>query len=423
MNESQPVSRRLFLGASAAAVTAASLPAKSYARVIGANDRIRIGFIGAGHIAQEHFQACKKIKDKDNLEFLGVCDCWEARAAKGASLMETDSSVDYRHLLDNKNIDYVVISTPEHQHAQMTLDALDAGKSVYCEKPLTHTIDEALAVAKKQAETGKAVQVGVQGLSNDSYRSAAKAIADGVIGQVLQAQIEYARWYQKTGPWRVPDVVAQHAEKPADLDWNAWLGHAPKVDWDPHHYFEWRNYSSYSGGIATDLFVHRISRIIQACNLGFPRRVVGMGGIWQWDDGRNLPDNFEMICEYPRGMTVYVLGTMSNRVGIDHLIRGYRATMYFTGSGWEVRDKDGKVLRTHKKTGAEDNQLHHINLHDHLRNGTPLNCPVELGLAGVVAVNMANESWRTSQVMGWDAKEQKMVPAHTLNLSHLPEKT
>ena len=97
--------------------------------------------------------------------------------------------------------------------------------------------------------------------------------------------------------------------QPADLDWNAWLADAPKVAWNPHHYFEWRCYSAYSGGIATDLFIHRITRIMRACNLLYPRRVVGMGGIWQWNDGRDLPDNFEMICEYPRGMTVYVLGT------------------------------------------------------------------------------------------------------------------
>ncbi len=146
-----------------------------------------------------------------------------------------------------------------------------------------------------------------------------------------------------------------------------------------------------------------------------------MGGIWQWPDGRDLPDNVEMICEYPRGMTVYVLGTMSNRVGIDHLIRGYRATLYFTDTGWVVKDKDGKVLQEHQKTGGEDQNLHHTNLHNHIRKGEPLNCPIELGMAGVVAVNMANESWRSNQMMGWDRKAEKMVPANMLQDSHEPE--
>jgi hypothetical protein len=103
------------------------------------------------------------------------------------------------------------------------------------------------------------------------------------------------------------------------------------------------------------------------------------------------------------------------------LIRGYRGTLYFTPTGWVARDKDGKVLAEHTKTGAEDIHLHHTNLHNHLRNGEPLNCSAELGMAGVVAVNMANESWRSSQVMGWDRENEKMVPAHTLKLSHVPE--
>ena len=288
----------------------------------------------------------------------------------------------------------------------MTLDAFDAGKDVYCEKPMTHTLEEGVRVFKKQKETGRVLQVGVQGMSDDSYISARKAIDDGVLGQVVQAQIEYVRRYGEQGPWRVPGLD-KNMPKPADLDWNAWLGSAKKADWNPNHYFEWRNYSMYSGGIATDLFIHRITRIMKACNLLYPNRVVGMGGIWQWDDGRDLPDNFEMICEYPRGMTVYVLGTMSNRVAIDHVIRGYRGTLQFNPEGWVARNKDGEVLAEHKKSGAEDINLHHTNLHTAIRDGAELNCPVELGMAGVSAVCMANESWRTGQMMGWDPKLEK----------------
>ncbi|HEY1067966.1 MAG TPA: hypothetical protein VGE52_17715, partial [Pirellulales bacterium] len=102
---------------------------------------------------------------------------------------------------------------------------------------------------------------------------------------------------------------------------------------------------------------------------------------------------------------------------------GYRGTLYFTGSGWVAKDKDGKVLASHQKSGGEDIHLHHKNLHDHLRTGVELNCPPDLALAGVVAVNMANESWRTSQVMGWDSVNKKMVPAHTLDLPHTPDET
>lgn len=414
------LSRRHFLAAGGAAA-AVAMTAKSYARVIGANDRIRIGFIGVGGMGNGHLDAINRLKQPDNVEAVAVADCWLTRAEAGAKKVEAPRHFsDYRKLLDIKDIDYVTIATPEHWHATMTIDAMDAGKAVYVEKPMTHVIPEALAVVKKQKETGLALQVGVQAMSDDSYDSAAKAIEEGVLGQVVQAQIEYVRRYDKQGPWRLPDVT-DGQPKPADLDWKSWLGKAPKIDWNPHHYFEWRNYSAYSGGICTDLFIHRITRIMKACKLTYPRRVVGMGGIWQWADGRDLPDNFEMICEYPRGMTVYVLGTMSNRVGIDHLIRGYRGTLYFTPSGWVAKDKDGKTLASHEKTGAEDIVLHHSNLHKHLREGVPLNCPAELGLAGVVAVNMANESWRSGRMMGWDRDKQEMVPADQIAWTPYPE--
>jgi predicted dehydrogenase len=415
------VSRRSFLQTTGAVAAAATWTASSYARVIGANDRIRTGFIGVGGMGTGHLGAIVALKEKDNLEALAVADIWKTRAEAGAKKVGAPQAfTDYRKVLDIKEIDYVTIATPEHWHAKMTIDAMDAGKAVYCEKPMTHSIPEAQAVMKKQKETKLPLQVGVQAMSDDSYRTAAEAVREGKLGQIVQAQIEYVRRYGDQGPWRNPSIT-DATPKPDDLDWDTWLGNAPKIQWNPHHYYEWRNYSAYSGGICTDLFIHRITRIMKTCDLLYPRRVVGMGGIWQWPDGRDLPDNFEMICEYPRGMTVYVLGTMSNRVKIDHLIRGYRGTLYFTPTGWTIKDKDDKVLEEHKKTGGEDINLHHTNLHNHLRNGEPLNCPVELGMAGVVAVNMANESWRTGQMMGWDTKNQRMVPANTLPFDPRPE--
>jgi predicted dehydrogenase len=420
-NSSSSVSRRGFLAAGTAAATTVAWTARSYGRIVGANDRINVGVIGAGGMGSGHIEALVALRESDNLGFIGVADCWETRAKEGAAKLGGPlATTDYRKLLDNKDLTYVTIATPEHRHWRMTIDALDAGKAVYVEKPMTHSIPQGQAVMKKQREAGLPVQVGVQAMSDDSYSSAAKAIEEGIVGQVVQAQIEYVRRYDKQGPWRVPDLKPD-MPKPADLDWTAWLGEAPAIEWNPHHYFEWRNYSAYSGGICTDLFIHRITRIMKACKLTYPRRVVGMGGIWQWPDGRDLPDNFEMICEYPRGMTVYVLGTMSNRVGVDHLIRGYRGTLYFTPTGWVAKDKDGKVLATHTKTGDEDIHPHHSNLHRNIRSGEPLNCPVELGMAGVVAVNMANESWRSSTMMGWDREKEQMVPAHTLDLGHEPE--
>ncbi len=408
--------RRQFMATSAALASVVPfsdkvVSAKSYSRILGSNERLGVGLIGHGGMGGGHAKTIAGLKEPNNLDPIAVADCWKTRAESGAKVTGAPHAYqDYRKVLDHKEVDYVTIATPEHWHCDMTLDAFDAGKDVYCEKPMTHTLEEGVRVFKKQKETGRVLQVGVQGMSDDSYISARKAIDDGVLGQVVQAQIEYVRRYGEQGPWRVPGLD-KNMPKPADLDWNAWLGSAKKADWNPNHYFEWRNYSMYSGGIATDLFIHRITRIMKACNLLYPNRVVGMGGIWQWDDGRDLPDNFEMICEYPRGMTVYVLGTMSNRVAIDHVIRGYRGTLQFNPEGWVARNKDGEVLAEHKKSGAEDINLHHTNLHAAIRDGAELNCPVELGMAGVSAVCMANESWRSGQMMAWDPKQEKMVPA------------
>lgn len=419
---SKHFSRRRFLKTSGAAAAAGvSWTAASYAKIAGANDRIRIGYIGAGEMGNEHLDAYLSLRDANNLQAVAVADCWRKRAEEGAAKVEAiNTFVDYRQVLDLDDVDYVTIATPEHQHAHMTLDALDAGKAVYCEKPLTHTIPEAQAVIKKQAVTKLPLQVGVQGMSDDTYISARDAIRKGVIGRVVQAQIEYVRRYGQQGLFCVPDLK-DDMPQPPDLDWNAWLGPAPRTAWNPHHYFEWRNFSAYSGGIATDLFIHRLSRIMKACDLTYPRRVVGMGGIWQWPKDRDLPDNFEMICEYPRGMTVYILGTQSNRVGVDHLIRGYRGTLYFTKEGWVAKDKDDKVLAEHEKSGAEDARLHHTNLQNHMRHGEALNCPVEFAAAGAAAVVMANESWRTGQMMAWDKQAQDIVPAHTIEHNPYPE--
>ena len=179
------VSRRHFLAATGAAVAAAGAAwtAKSYAKISGSNDRIRVGFIGAGGMANNHFEAYLAYKNSNNVEALAVADCWRSRAEEGAQKIGVvNAFVDYRKVLDLKDVDYVTIATPEHQHATMTLAALDAGKAVYCEKPMTHTIAESHAVVKKQAEKKLPVQIGIQGMSDDSYSSAGDAIRGGVIG-------------------------------------------------------------------------------------------------------------------------------------------------------------------------------------------------------------------------------------------------
>lgn len=413
------LSRRNFIASTAFAAGAAALGAQARARAAGANERLRVGFIGCGGMAQEHLASLMRLAGEENLAFPVVCDVFTKQADRFQQRLKVrkhDAVVvqDYRRVLDRDDVDYVVIATPEHSHAHITLDALDAGKHVYVEKPLTHTIPEARAVVAKAKETGLKVQVGVQGMADDSYPSARRAILDGKIGAVVQAQIDYVRNYTGKGPWR-KDATDGSKPKPPELDWDAWLRPAAPRPWDPHRYEEWRCYAEYSGGIATDLMIHRMTRILQACNLAFPSHVVGMGGIYTWPDGRDLPDSFELLAEYPavegitNGMTVHVLGTMANDRGIEHCIRGTAGTLTFTEGGWEIRDDAGSIVATHQKTGSENVTPHHVNHHRAIREGAALNCPPELGMYGVAVCAMANRAWREKRMIAWDSAAQSDV--------------
>lgn len=416
------ISRRGFLKAGAVVASASALSAKSYGRTKGANDRLNAAIIGCGGIASQHLQAMLSLTEQDNIDIRMVCDVYDERAeifrdrikdAGGKAKVKHD----FHDVLRNRDIDYVVIATPEHSHHRIAMAALEAGKHVYCEKPLCYDVREAKEVVAKAKETGLKLQVGVQGMSDDSYSSAHAAIREGKIGQVVQAQIDYVRNHPADrGPWRRntdPDMP-----KPKDLDWDAWVEPRERRPWNPKHYFEWRCYEDYSGGIATDLFVHRITRIIRACGLTFPERVAGMGGIYTWDDGRTVPDSMEMLMEYPAvegvsdGMTVHLLGTMANKNENPHCIRGKDATLIFSSKGWEiVAEGNGEVIETHTKTGAEDMRLHHINHHAAIREGVDLNCPPELGLYGVVASRMGNLSLYGRKMVAWDADRAQVVAA------------
>ena len=421
MSKRYEISRRKFLGNTAVAAGAVTLTAKARAQTVGANSRLNIGLIGCGNIGNTHLSAVLSLLEKNNVALHSVSDVYLDRAEKfgegiGEAGGEAKRFQDYRELLAEKDIDYVVVATPEHSHHRIAMAALEAGKHVYCEKPLCYDVREAKEVVEKVRETGLKFQVGVQGMADDSYSSAYEAIKAGKLGPVVEAQIDYVRNHSKDrGPWR--KKTDPKMKKPRGLDWNAWTAPRSRRKWNPNHYFEWRCYKDYSGGIASDLFIHRITRIVKACGLAYPTRAAGMGGIYLWDDGRDIPDNMEILLEYPAvdgitpGMTVHFLGTMGNKNGIRHCIRGFEATLVFNSRGWEIIDEPGgkEVIETHKRTGSENVTLHHRNLQAAIRDGAELYCPAELGLRGVVAARMANLSWFERKMVEWDGKRKRVV--------------
>jgi len=408
------VTRREFTGAAAAAVAAVpAWTARSYGQVTGSNERLRIGVIGCGGMAGGHMRTLVKNKEADNAEIIAVCDIYDKRAEQAAKLTGGKQIKDYRTLLEMKEIDYVLIATPEHWHAQMILDALDAGKHVYTEKPMTKTIEESKKVLAKWKTAGRKMQVGVQGMSDNSYEAAWEQVKNGVLGKVVLAQIDYSRNHA-TDYW---DYELDADAKPGvNLDWKAWLGPAPKRDWDPYRYFRWRHYWDYSGGIASDLFIHRATRLIKALNLKFPERVVATGGKYQFTDSRaEVPETFNALADYPGGPTMQLVSSMANDTPVEHTLRGHKATLTFTRTGFRITPQRlfaNEVKEfTYTKTGAESIDLHHRNLQNAIRRNEALKCDPMLGYYAVVVCSMTVESFRKRRYLAFDAVREKVVKA------------
>ena len=427
--ENTNISRRKFVqrvaGSTAGiAVFGSSLgmSAASYSRIVGANERLNIGVIGCGGMSNAHMKALLQMKKSDNIDITAVCDVYTKRLDQAKELTKAQAFKNYQDILENKNIDYVLIGTPEHWHYQMTVDAISAGKHIYVEKPMTHTIEQAKDITEKIAASQLKLQVGVQGMSDDSYETAHKMIQEGALGKVVMAHIDYSRNYQDDF-WAYE--IDADAKPGVNLDWEAWLGPAPKRPWDPRRYFQWRRYWDYSGGIATDLFIHRVTRIIKAVGLQFPDYVVGTGGTWNFVDSvAEIPDTFNMMLDYHEKITVMLVSSLANDMPIRHVIRGHEATLEFTREGFTITPQKqskqaiitgtgesvgGTKQFTHIKTGAEDITLHHRNLQAAIRKNEPLKCDHNLGFYGVVACMMGVQSMRNRKYLKWDPQNKTVV--------------
>lgn len=387
--------------------------AGSYSRILGANERLRIGVIGCGGMATGHMQSLVKMKESDNCEIIALADVYDINLDKAGELTGAAKHKDYRTILDNKDVDYVLIATPEHWHYQMIVDAADAGKHIYTEKPMTHTVEQSKKVVAKIKQTGLKMQVGVQGMSDDSYETAQRYVKEGMLGRIVIAQIDYSRnhkddfWVREVDPATKPGV---------NLDWNAWLGPAKKRPYDPDRFMGWRRYWDYSSGIASDLFIHRVTRIIKALDLTFPERAVSTGGTYEFRESKaEIPDTMNVLLQYPGGPDVLLVSSMANSTPVDHVIRGHKATLQFTRTGFTITPQRGfenEVKEVvHEKTGGERVDLHHRNLQAAIRSNEPLKCDCMLGYYGVVACDMGVQSFRKKEYVAWDRSKERVVKA------------
>ncbi|MFH1739251.1 MAG: Gfo/Idh/MocA family oxidoreductase [bacterium] len=393
-----------------------------------ANDRIQIGVIGIGGRGQYLLKkAVDFSKNKKNCQVVAVCDVYARRCNQAAERSEAQGYENYKDVIGRNDIDAVIIATPDHWHAQMALDAVNAGKDVYLEKPMTHTVDEARLVHEAVVRTGAVLQVGSQTTSSDQWWKAREVVAKGMLGTMLMSQGSYHR-NSKEGEWNYSiDPGAGPDGKGDDyINWDLWLGSAPKREWDPERFFRFRKFWDYSGGIATDLFYHVMAPLNLVWGNGeFPYRVVGTGGVWCFHD-REVPDTFMLCADYPTGHSVVLSSSMANNTHIPGLIRGHEATLMmvehgqFEGRTPQITVTAQEIFKKEfvNKWGRDEIviQTEQDKREDHMENW--MRCirtrekPVlhsELAYKAMAAIGMSVESYREGKVLYFDRKKQKVV--------------
>ncbi|MBI4605726.1 MAG: Gfo/Idh/MocA family oxidoreductase, partial [Planctomycetes bacterium] len=332
-----PITRRRFIRkVSAGALILGAAPRLAPAfHAKGANDRIVLAVIGTGGMGGGHVNQLVGMEERENIRLAAVCDVFRERAKANAARCKGEAYEDYRKLLERKDIDAVVIATPDHWHAKMSIDSMLAGKHVYCQKPMTLTAEQAIEVRNTARKTGLKLQVGVQGTSNDAFWKAHQAIAEGRIGKVVWSQGSYCR-NSREGEfnWPIDPAAGPSAEGDKHIDWDMWLGHelglAPRVGFNPEHFFRFRKFWSYSGGVATDLLYHTLAPLVLmiAGRRGeYPLRAVAAGGIYVQKDTREIPDTFFIMLDYPSEHTIVLVSVMTNTSGLETRVCGNEGTL------------------------------------------------------------------------------------------------
>jgi len=298
------ISRRSFLTGSLAAATLAT--ATSSMRVLGANDRIRLGVIGSGNRSRSLMGDVNKI---GNIQWVALSDIWDQRMREAEALTgPVEKLKDYRKLLERKDIDGVIVGTFDHMHSRIAVDACRAGKDVYVEKPMTSVPEQGVDVVRAARETGRIVQVGMQQRSIPHFIEAKEKFFDsGMIGRVNMVRTIW----NGNGGYLFPVPPGMNS-KPADLDWEACLAWLPRIPWDARRYFNRFAYWDFStGGMTGGLFVHMVDVVHWYLGLKKPISAVALGGIYQYADGRDTPDNINLIVDYPK-VNVTFEGTISD---------------------------------------------------------------------------------------------------------------
>ncbi|MCL4788470.1 MAG: Gfo/Idh/MocA family oxidoreductase [Verrucomicrobia bacterium] len=440
-NTSSKSTRRQFIrttATAAAAVAATPLfkntaygQAPATGRVIGANDRITVGFIGVGGQGMNaHVRIMKSNASANNVALTSVCDVWTKRTGTAKDFIEKDNPGakvtahgDYRKLIEQKDIDAVVIATHDPIHADAIIAAVESGKHVYCEKPMTRYLDEALAVHDKVKATKKILQVGSQGCSAQAWHTAAKMINEGKIGQLVWAQGYYCRNNTK-GEWNYPILEDFKAD---NADWEKWLGPVKKrIPFNPDHYFRWRKYYPYCAGLLGDLIPHRLLPLMLATGKPeFPSRVVCIGTKNVHTDKntpdtpeRDVPEHVQILVEFPSGVSLVLASSTVNARSPEFAIYGHHASLIIGNAGERIQilpeapfadEIDPETFDGLKP--VEDIGVHHKNWFDSIRANKQPNCGIDLAVRAQTVISLAEMSDRLKVACLFDEKTRKVTTA------------
>lgn len=414
---------------------------KSYGKIIGANDRVRVACVGfSDRFRFSHIPPFKALHKEMNFEMVALSDIWNRRREEGKAFIDKQLGTDIKvfnnndELYASKMVDAVFMSTADFQHAMHTIEAVKAGCDIYAEKPLSETMADNRAVLKAVKASGKIVQIGSQRRSGGNYHAAADFIKSGKFGDIRMVELMWN--VNQPGRWRRPALVKDLKE--SDVDWKRFLINRPMVPFDPRKYLEYRLFWPYSSGIPGQWMSHQIDTVHWFSGLEYPRSVVANGGIYQWQDGRTNADTLTVVFDYgpadqpQNGFQVQFTSRFSNSAGDTK-------ELYYSNGGMinldtnEISDTgglrereaaamglkanllkpmklEGEKVATDANTGGDVLTFNHIkNFMECVRSRKTPNAPIEAGYQHSIATMMSNAAYRTGLKVTFDPKAQEIL--------------
>ncbi len=417
--------RRDFLRSAGAALTTQIFTGN----VKGANDRVRVAFIGMGRMGNGNMTAAMR---QPNLEVASVCDVYQphlekaiAASARGPNgepdvRPKAKGIADFREVIADKSVDAVCISTPDHWHAYMTVEACKAGKDVYVEKPVAVAVEEGRKMVQAARKYNRVVQAGTMQRSGIHFQKACEIVRSGKLGKITFVRTWNYGNMAEEGLGNPPD-----AAPPSDLDWEMWLGPAPKRDFnknrfgvDPKAFSHFRWFWDYAGGMMTDWGIHLLDILQMAFDEAAPTAVTALGGKYFLKDNRDTPDTLQVTYEYPEFVATYenrvCNGNSMFNQGYGITFHGTKGTMFLDRSRYQVFPEKafGADLQPmEEKSSNNTNTAHWANFMDCIKSRQKPICDIEIGHRSTTTALLGNVALRSKLRIDWDSKQETTAQA------------